>query len=708
MAGKLSPEEAAALAALQEAEAKARKDAKLRMMLGISDEVLKSAVPPVEEKTKKTKSRRKRAKERWEPKPGPERTPPPALRSSDDLEEGGDPSRTKRKHNLQKFEKMIYISSMPKAQNLRDMGLDLQAALQASAEEEEEAAPSSRPLTDRAHRKPEVDDIARPIELPAGLPPKRELRRKRSRSIVSASSDDVPISHDLQQQLARKLGSEKLARVSKHKSERSPTSKAAIEEILSSEQDEPRIQRRRRLTFGHNDGTFVQAVLIERSLRKPSQPVGTSESTPNLMRDDIKKSRLGGLRTSLKKSLVGKRTASTPQLEEGSEVWGSWIVDESGIDENYGNDELLDPEFKAIITAQDTFGWNLEHPWKELKKVDDYYPQIEYNQFESMFYLDNFFQKDHTNFLATDKTLGDVVISLRKDKLVGMGYLIFRTRKGVVKMQVCLQNCKKQASKAIVKELALNENRPPKLALTGLRVIDHPDLQDALVKFEKSEVFKRFKFGVVVVKEGQTKDDQYFSNVDGSERWYEFLTVIGKKITLAGWKDYAGGLDVSGVNSTGEHSVYTSYYSNQNNYEIMYHVTTYLPFQEDDVQRVERKRHLGNDVVNIIFNDSGQPFDPLSIVTNFIHVYVIISVDAEATKRNKETTYRVEIAKQDGLPPFGPPLPSPPLFKKSELRDWLLPKLINAERASFAGGSIRFNLNSTRKTLLKNIVDNFG
>ena len=50
----------------------------------------------------------------------------------------------------------------------------------------------------------------------------------------------------------------------------------------------------------------------------------------------------------------------------------------------------------------------------------------------------------------------------------------------------------------------------------------------------------------------------------------------------------------------------------------MYHVTTYLPFQEDDVQRVERKRHLGNDVVNIIFNDSGQPFDPLSIVTNFI------------------------------------------------------------------------------------------
>lgn len=404
MAGKLSAEEAAALAALQEAEAKARKDAKLRMMLGISDEVLKAAVPSPDEKSKKSKSRRKKAKERWEPKAEAPPTPPLARLASSDgsqgEEEGGDPKRTKRKHNLQKFEKMIYISSMPKTQNLRDMRLDIQAALQATDEEEEEVVTSSRPLTDRSHKKSSGDDIQRPIESPAGLPPKRQLRRKRSRSIVSASSDDVPISHDLQQELVLKMGAEKLARVSKHKSERSATSKAAIEHILSSEQDEPRTLRRRRLTFGHNDGTFVQAVLVERSLRKPSRPAGASESTPNLTRDEVKKTRLGGLRTSLKKSLGGKRVvAIQAPVDEGSEVWGSWILDESGIDENYSNEELFDQEFKPIITAEEAFGWTVELPWKDLN-LEDYYPQIEYNQFESMFYLDNFFQKGMLSFLS--------------------------------------------------------------------------------------------------------------------------------------------------------------------------------------------------------------------------------------------------------------------------------------------------------------------
>lgn len=31
----------------------------------------------------------------------------------------------------------------------------------------------------------------------------------------------------------------------------------------------------------------------------------------------------------------------------------------------------------------------------------------------------------------------------------------------------------------------------------------------------------------------------------------------------------------------------------------MYHVATLLPYQPDDLQRVERKRHLGNDVSNL-------------------------------------------------------------------------------------------------------------
>lgn len=37
----------------------------------------------------------------------------------------------------------------------------------------------------------------------------------------------------------------------------------------------------------------------------------------------------------------------------------------------------------------------------------------------------------------------------------------------------------------------------------------------------------------------------------------------------------------------------------------MFHVSTKLPFQPDDEQKVERKRHLGNDICVIVFNDTG-------------------------------------------------------------------------------------------------------
>jgi len=49
----------------------------------------------------------------------------------------------------------------------------------------------------------------------------------------------------------------------------------------------------------------------------------------------------------------------------------------------------------------------------------------------------------------------------------------------------------------------------------------------------------------------------------------------------------------------------------------MFHVAPLLPFQEDDKQRVERKRHLGNDVVLLIFLEGNQPLDPTIFKSHF-------------------------------------------------------------------------------------------
>jgi hypothetical protein len=69
-----------------------------------------------------------------------------------------------------------------------------------------------------------------------------------------------------------------------------------------------------------------------------------------------------------------------------------------------------------------------------------------------------------------------------------------------------------------------------------------------------------------------------------------------------------------------------------------------LPYQEDDKQRVERKRHIGNDVVVVVFNETGRyhfyfdsvfveissilcdrPFNPSVLTSHFIHVVCVVS-----------------------------------------------------------------------------------
>lgn len=49
----------------------------------------------------------------------------------------------------------------------------------------------------------------------------------------------------------------------------------------------------------------------------------------------------------------------------------------------------------------------------------------------------------------------------------------------------------------------------------------------------------------------------------------------------------------------------------------MFHVSTYLPYTPLDPQQVERKRHIGNDVVLIVFKEGDEPFVPTKITSNF-------------------------------------------------------------------------------------------
>lgn len=71
---------------------------------------------------------------------------------------------------------------------------------------------------------------------------------------------------------------------------------------------------------------------------------------------------------------------------------------------------------------------------------------------------------------------------------------------------------------------------------------------------------------------------------------------------------------------TGKESIYTVYAG----HEVMYHVSTMLPHSKDNPQQLERKRHIGNDIVNIIYTDDPsllESFNPNCIKSQFTRQY---------------------------------------------------------------------------------------
>ena len=110
----------------------------------------------------------------------------------------------------------------------------------------------------------------------------------------------------------------------------------------------------------------------------------------------------------------------------------------------------------------------------------------------------------------------------------------------------------------------------------------------------------------------------------GSNLFENFLSLLGERVPLNGWSGYSGGLDVSSKGMDGEYSIFRKH----DNYEIMFHVSTLLPFDSNDPQQIRRKRHICNDSIVIVFMDSPLiPFSPLAISTRYTMVYIVVTPD---------------------------------------------------------------------------------
>lgn len=66
-------------------------------------------------------------------------------------------------------------------------------------------------------------------------------------------------------------------------------------------------------------------------------------------------------------------------------------------------------------------------------------------------------------------------------------------------------------------------------------------------------------------------------------------------------------------------------YTNWRGIEIMFHVSTLLPYEKHDPQKLQRKRHIGNDIVCVVFLEADNtPFSPACIKSHFLHTFILV------------------------------------------------------------------------------------
>jgi len=222
-----------------------------------------------------------------------------------------------------------------------------------------------------------------------------------------------------------------------------------------------------------------------------------------------------------------------------------------------------------------------------------------------------------------------------------------------------------------------------------------------LMDLDEFQAVQKFKFGVLYAKDNQTSEEEMFNNENGSSAFDEFLAILGDTVELKNYTGYAAGLDVQ-YGNTGNTTVVTKW----RDYEITYHVSTMLPYDKDDKQQIQRKRHIGNDIVCYIFLDGKSKFDPATIVSQFLHVFIV--VQPLQPEESLGMGYRVTIVSKTDVPVFGPSLPRSGIFHNtSSLRDFLLAKGINGENAAYLAPKFSKPQLRTRGALIEDLVKEY-
>ncbi|GMF15959.1 unnamed protein product [Phytophthora lilii] len=209
---------------------------------------------------------------------------------------------------------------------------------------------------------------------------------------------------------------------------------------------------------------------------------------------------------------------------------------------------------------------------------------------------------------------------------------------------------------------------------TTLKLLEHgPKLERSLKHLDKSPTRETMKIGVIYVGKKQHSQQEILHNEKGSRAYELFLKQLGWKVDMQTHRGFVGGLDTNPKSLSNGKT--TLYYASSHS-EVMFHVVTMMPTKASDPQQIDKKRHVGNDYVHIVWSDNAtQAYDPSTITSHFNDVQIVIY----PLRKAQRGLFLIKIHTKDKVPPFGP-LQSGMVVHQADLARLVRQTAMNANR----------------------------
>ncbi|KIJ30192.1 hypothetical protein M422DRAFT_187467 [Sphaerobolus stellatus SS14] len=194
----------------------------------------------------------------------------------------------------------------------------------------------------------------------------------------------------------------------------------------------------------------------------------------------------------------------------------------------------------------------------------------------------------------------------------------------------------------------------PKAHVRTQLVTGVPQLESFLGTLKRTPVIDTHKIAILYVAPGQSAEQDILSNRHGSPAYTRFLGSIARLIRIRDQRDVYTGDMIPELD--GEYA----YAWWDDIVQVVYHTATIMPNVPVDPTRNYKKRHIGNDKVRIVWNDSGLPYNLHTIPSQFNFVNIIVephsmgTVAAFSNDSHESEFFKITMQCMEGMPDFGP------------------------------------------------------